>query len=145
MRRVLRHLRIVWTATYGILCVLMIIFWIRSYWRSDSVTTTQARYASYNGRLIYEQASWWGNQSDTYWELGRRPEGAPTQWFKTSGFVLRYPSVVAIPFWCPVLLLASVAAAPWVRWSTRFTLRTLVIATTLVAIVLALAVWAARN
>ena len=35
-----------------------------------------------------------------------------------------------------VLVSATIAAAPWIRWSKRFTLRTLLIATTLVAVVL---------
>ena len=41
--------------------------------------------------------------------------------------------------WLPALLFAAVAAIPWLRW--RFSLRTLLIATTLVAVVLGLIVW----
>ena len=39
-----------------------------------------------------------------------------------------------VPYWFPVAILASLAAVPWIRWSKRFSLRTLLIATTLVAV-----------
>ena len=52
---------------------------------------------------------------------------------------------IDIPQWFPVLLFATLATAPWIRWSKRFSLRTLLIATTLVAVVLGLVVYAARK
>jgi hypothetical protein len=36
------------------------------------------------------------------------------------------------PFWFPVVITMALAAAPWLRW--RFSLRTLLVATTLVAV-----------
>jgi hypothetical protein len=48
-----------------------------------------------------------------------------------------------IPHWFPVLLLATLATAPWLR--RRFSLRTLLIATTLVAVGLGVVVYAARK
>jgi hypothetical protein len=53
-----------------------------------------------------------------------------------------YPStfMAYFPHWLPALLLASVAAAPWIHWSRRFSLRTLLITTTLVTVVLGLIV-----
>jgi hypothetical protein len=48
-----------------------------------------------------------------------------------------------VPYWLIVFVIAPIAAIPWLR--ARFSLRTLVIATTLVAVVLGLAVWATRN
>jgi hypothetical protein len=49
--------------------------------------------------------------------------------------------VIIVPLWFPIGLAAILATAPWLRY--RFTLRALLIATTLVALVLGLAVWAA--
>ena len=43
-----------------------------------------------------------------------------------------------------LLLVAALVAVPWIPYSRRFSLRTLLIATTLVAVVLGLAVWAGR-
>ncbi|MCI0334640.1 MAG: hypothetical protein L0228_15595 [Planctomycetes bacterium] len=44
--------------------------------------------------------------------------------------VLEFYTLVAIP------LIVAFAAAPWIRWSKRFSLRTLLIATTLIAVLL---------
>jgi hypothetical protein len=49
-----------------------------------------------------------------------------------------------MPFWIPVLLVVTLAGISWLPWSNRFSLRTLLIATTLIAGVLGLAVWASR-
>ena len=48
-----------------------------------------------------------------------------------------------VPAWFPVVLFALLAAAPWIRW--RFSLRTLLIATTLIAVGVGLAAYALRN
>jgi hypothetical protein len=135
-----RKRRIAWTVGSGVACVLLTVLWVRSYWRSDSVTK-QARITSFNGRIIHENKYWDGN-SHIYWEIGRSPNRASAQWFKTTGLIWQYPSVVATAYWCPALLLATVAIAPWMRWSKRFSLRTLLIATTLVAVMLGVIVWA---
>jgi hypothetical protein len=48
------------------------------------------------------------------------------------------------PIWIPTVILGSIAAAPWLPWSNRFSLRTLLIATTLVAVVLGVIVWSSH-
>ena len=48
-------------------------------------------------------------------------------------------SILYIPFWFLVMLSAAVGTIPWLTY--RFSLRTLLIATTLVAVVLGLIVW----
>jgi hypothetical protein len=50
---------------------------------------------------------------------------------------------VIVPYWAMIVAVATVAPAPWFRW--RFGMRTLLIATTLVAVVLGLIVYAAKN
>jgi hypothetical protein len=84
------------------------------------------------------------------WEPGvpYRPEWAG----QTNYYGFRYNMYsnaswnVSAPAWMVAVLLATViapvATVPWLRW--RFTLRTLLIATTLVAVVLGLVVWAVR-
>jgi hypothetical protein len=49
-------------------------------------------------------------------------------------------SVVVIPTWMVFLLFVTLGAAPWIHWS-RYSLRTLLITITLVAIGLGLIVW----
>ena len=135
-------LRMTVSSVCVVACVLLIVLWVRSYWRSDSAIMSPHRITSFNGRIVFSSDGWYyGEDSRLYCELGRSPEAAPTQWFKNTGLVWQYPSAVAIPYLCPGLLLAAVAVAPWLRWSNRFTLHTLLIATTLVAVVLGLIVW----
>jgi hypothetical protein len=50
---------------------------------------------------------------------------------------------VMVPHWFGVLIFVNLASLPWLRW--RFSLRTLLIATTLVAVALGLAVYATRK
>jgi hypothetical protein len=49
-----------------------------------------------------------------------------------------------VPIWFLVVLTSALATLPWIQWTSRFTLRTLLIATTLVAVVLGLVVYASR-
>ena len=51
------------------------------------------------------------------------------------------PEEIKTPIWFVVAMCGLVAAIPWLRW--RFSLSTLLIATTLVAVVLGLGVWLA--
>jgi len=53
--------------------------------------------------------------------------------------------VITFPFWFAFAIAAFLATAPWLRQlSLRFSLRTLLIATTLIAVALGLIVWATR-
>jgi hypothetical protein len=46
--------------------------------------------------------------------------------------------LVMMPHWCLVLLTGAIAALPWMSWQWRFSLRTLLVAMTLVALSLGL-------
>jgi uncharacterized membrane protein YgaE (UPF0421/DUF939 family) len=47
-------------------------------------------------------------------------------------------------YWVAILLIAALATTSWFEWSPRFSLRTLLIATTLIALVLGAIVYAVR-
>jgi hypothetical protein len=53
-------------------------------------------------------------------------------------------TIVVIPFWFSVLLSGSLALAFQLRWPLRFTLRSLFIATTFLAVVLGMSAWLDR-
>ena len=79
---------------------------------------------------VYKQPvkQWRKNEGDGWLELS---------W---GGFYFRGAAIMA-PYWFWLLILTALAIAPWIRqlkW--RFSLRTLLIATTLVAVVLGLVV-----
>jgi hypothetical protein len=138
-----RYLRIAFSATCLIACVLLIVLWVRSQHHLDSA----------NGPLLGKEliatsrnggvALGWGNRSISKWHVKHVKE--PTSSREGYTYVLGFGVNAAIPaifvpHWFTVLLSAFLAIAPWLRW--RFTLRTLLIATTLVAVVLGLIAWA---
>jgi len=49
--------------------------------------------------------------------------------------------IIVLPYWSVVLPTALLTVLPIVPWSTRFSLRTLLIATTLAAVLLGLSVY----
>jgi ABC-type maltose transport system permease subunit len=136
-----RKLRIVWSIGCGIICLLLIVLWVRSYWLEDIFIAQQSSqsYAgidSSNARIIVGTTSEVGLP---LWAWVVEPNRHPVKyvpWFEVS---YRTNSCeIYTPTWLLVILTASVAAVPWKRW--RFTLRTLLIATTLIAVVLGLIV-----
>jgi hypothetical protein len=148
--RLIRGLRIAWTVGCGILCVLLVVLWMRSYWYSDHLARVR------NGDM-YGIESACGSirpfftrrvaaPSYIEWLLLTEPLADTNRAFEHPIFgwdAGDYPDyfMAYLPHWLPAMLLAAVAAIPWVRWSRRFSVRTLLIATTLIAIVLGLVVW----
>jgi hypothetical protein len=146
-------LRIAFSAVCGIICVLLIVLWVRSHRGEDRA---QGRLSSVGIRL-YSSRGW------VVLFKNSTPGAGPYDWDITLGsdywldpaddrlrFALPLSffgqtaiSNISLPHW--VLALASVAfaAAPWfLHWRFRFSLRTLLIAMTLVAAVLGAVVWA---
>ena len=157
--RVVRLLRIGWSAGCVIACLLLIVLWVRSYRWADLLAYTrgQTYVAVADGRGI--ALFHWrtchpfvtvGNKLG--WELISGPAGTidsnlkPLEFSRDSGPATAFGFFISAPYWCCVFFLATLAVLPWIRqckW--RFTLRTLLIATTVVAVVLGLAVYAARK
>jgi hypothetical protein len=146
-----RKLRIAWTLFCGIACVLLCVLWVRSYWWREQIEIRQssliscAAYA--NGELVFVTnpvpvtiRGGWSFRRDPASEAEPPPgESIPAFCFSTQGVF-----TLAVPFWFAALSAAVCAALPHVRWSKRFTLTTLLIATTVVAVVLGGIVWAVR-
>ncbi len=151
----LRYLRIAFSATCLIACVLLIALWIRSYAWVDSVSkrvsaTTWITGWSLEGEILWmlesnpndsRPAGWnidkmrieeWNDVMDENPYYQPHPFGSP---------VLRRIAFDSIPYWFSTLIVATLAALPWIRW--RFSLRTLLIATTLFAVALGLIVYLA--
>src|SRR4051794_10853605 len=162
MKSVLRYLRIACSATCLVACVLLIVLWVRSYWTWDILSYSPYIDVDSNAdeeeREVYFE-SWRGVCSVYTDELG---EWEPAPFFERWEHTIKAPPVwlpqkqwslqfskpgtrheCKVPHWFAVVLFTILATLPWVRW--RFTLRTLLIATTLVAVVLGLVVYAARS
>jgi hypothetical protein len=142
-----RKLRIAWSVGWGIACVLLIVLWVRSYWWADTL-------AYFHDCRTYGITAEQGNFLPYATEPGGCREDM-FRWVSTSGLI-DHPAnsqpkafhfskdfdgsvLLCIPMWFTVAPLAVFAMAPWLRKS--FSLRTLLIATTLVAVVLGLIVW----
>src|SRR5690349_11539809 len=135
-----RKLRIAWSVGCGIVCLLLIVFWVRSYWWRDLLSGHTANrwfvIESVSGHVAFMSQNDAAGISTT-WSFGSW--GPHTQRF---GLRLNYD--LALRYWSFVVSFALLAVTPWLavlrskpsqsRW--RFSLRTLLIATTLVAVLL---------
>jgi hypothetical protein len=138
--------------------VLLVVLWLRSYLKCDQLEwqriDTNLSFTSFRGHLgtfsMARPASSQGIEFQS-WQIGKDSQvdyndgtGHPLPsflGFKSSWVSAPIPldtSTLVIPYWFPTFACAVAALAPWIRelrW--RFSLRTLLIATTLVALVLA--------
>jgi hypothetical protein len=141
----LRGLRIAWSVVCGILCVLLVVLWVRSYWWEDLLHLRITKTHILTGISGYGQLelSGWNTKPKRAEKIapqivtGRTFEdGRDEKWYSlgatNNGFYM------ASPYWCPVLLTAALTAIPWFPWSKRFGLRSFLVGTTLVAVLLGL-------
>jgi hypothetical protein len=151
-----RKLRIAWSVVCGIACVLLIVLWVRS--ARDTLDLFEWQYdasihiASLHGRM--EVFINMGKTKSPYTPRGFNYTSRQDKfdWFQHTGFAeygfefvrggVPGAYFLILPHWLLAAFAGFLLAAAWIRW--HFTLRTLLIATTLVAIVLGLIVWAAQ-
>jgi hypothetical protein len=143
--RIRRLLRFAFSTLYGIVCLLLIVLWVRSYWTLDFVRVRPA-----GARQIYVLSGRgviaFGINNDPYspwWEYSSHAGEwiAPSPAIPSHGFsFFRFPLgfFASAPCWSFLLLISAIGALPWVKFG--FSLRTLLIATTIVAVVLGLGV-----
>jgi hypothetical protein len=124
-----RTLRIAFSAACGVVCLLLIVLWVRSYWWNDvvfrldpanKVTTLGSSYgAAYFARMVLtplpgdlppRTPHGWKISSTEANELQKK-----FAWEFTPGKV-----IVMFPYWIPVVTFAILAATPWAAWSKRF-------------------------
>ena len=172
-----RKLRIAWSVCWGLLAVLPLVLWVRSYTRLDvigfpytgmtypahdwtwwtEVVSCRGQLAWEGSNLVKKGKSVWtwmtwpirGGEMDFKDNSGKPlPSVLGFKYVERSPKTAQRPSqyVFVVPYYFPFLLTSSLSLAPWVRYlPRRFSIRTLLIVTTLVAVVLGLIVWAARK
>jgi hypothetical protein len=136
----LRRLRITVSTACLIVCVLLVSMWVRSYWWHDQICSGETpvgwQVDSVPGHFQVERIL---SSPSPYWEFGSHPvrEGVNLGTPLFPDITLSsYPNYLDVgsPYWFAVLVTSAVgilSAFPWLRW--RFSLRMLLIATTLVA------------
>src|SRR5262245_30689143 len=136
-----RKLRIAWSVAWGVVAVVLCVLWVRSYWSIDFMSGPGFADGGYTiavgttpgtigcGIMPTNQfiKPWMAYSTDTerWWESQENATGiwgefALDRWYANA------------PFWFVCLLTAIAAGTPW--FACRFSLRTLLIATTLVAV-----------
>jgi hypothetical protein len=147
-----RKLRIAWSVGWGIACVLLISLWVV---KDTSFSRPLYTVPGTGGRLFVMgyycvlELYIGGDPSIAaplaaaqslrkIAVLRQRKDGQPLN--QALGFACD-SSKIAAPLWFLYEFCGIAMFVPWIRW--RFTLRTLLVATTLVAVVLGLAVYSA--
>ena len=146
-----RKLRIVWSAVCGIICLLLIVFWVRSLSAEDRLTgylsaSQKFRIYSSRGCIVFYGPNTPGQPNNDSWQFDF---GAEFWLDKSDARIAAVPHFryhpeemwVTLPHWFLLALCAALSTASWMRW--RFSLRTLLTAMTIIALVLA--VYAARK
>jgi hypothetical protein len=148
-----RKLRVAWSVAWNVVAVLFVALWVLSYSETDSLqgllpTGKQYTVLSTRGRIFAAIFK----QRDRTPSLGFMRSGPETYEVQIAadnkefpyGFGKRFrPDLslrqIIFPHWFVIICCATFSALPWFRW--RFRPRTLLIATTFVAVVLGLIVW----
>jgi hypothetical protein len=138
-----RKLRIAFSATCVIACVLLIVLWVRSYYVKDLLDVAAPPYwlvvESIHGRISFR--------------LTNEPNMLGSRLFFTSygqrsaRFGTSIDDQFFVLYSATAMTLTLMGILPWIHyrpWHCRFSLRTLLIATTLVAATLGLIVYANR-
>src|SRR5687767_4412844 len=129
-----RKLRIAWSVGCGILCLLLIVLWVRSYWYYEAVWFTSTGNivtgaAHEFGVVVFERLQLSPGVSPAGWHYTNygSPSIPQPSWFKWESTAEYW--LWCVPIWFLSVLSIAFGAIPWLRW--RFSLRTLLIATTL--------------
>jgi hypothetical protein len=142
-----RKLRIAWSVGWGLLAVLLMVLWVRSYWWSDGIrvyhTPNRCAQLKSLGAAVHLYVGHYSGGDSGVRLFSVRVTPMPDE----SVFDWKpFPECrVSVPHYCLLVIIGAVSTVPWIRWSKRFTLRTLLIATTLVAVALRVAVYAIKN
>ena len=150
-----RKLRIAWSVLWGAVAVLVCVLWVAHRKSRDWIAIPMSHesgvvFFSGTGRVAAALDFGGGIAQSDILQFFLAEECAPGF---TSKSELLFPEIsvfqkddglilLAVPNWQLVALSVSVATVPWLRW--RFSLRTLLIATAVVAVGLGMVVWLAR-
>lgn len=147
---VLRALRNAISTISFVLCAVFVALWLRSYHWQEQMTLG---ITSSDQLIAVSDVGWisgeWimlsdadlasGHRFGWGWHMSSRPVPADAPVTSDAGFRLELngPTLVfQFPHWLPIAIALVVGISPWIRWSKRFSLRTLLFMITLVALIL---------
>jgi hypothetical protein len=142
-----RKLRIAFSAVCGVVCLLLIALWVRSYWWYDIFNVQLAesrplRIYSQSGLFYIGTAHDLG--SDRHkpgdWSFHHsqieRDRNELWTWFRFRCQLIWNDFFIFVPHWALVLTSGAFAAIAYFKSNCRFSLRSFLLATTLVALIL---------
>jgi hypothetical protein len=141
-----RKLRIAWSVAWGVLAVLVCVLWMRSYRVNDNLMIGTGKPSAGRRHYVVFTSNWGFIQTEypTVFDLGTWGCRNQPAWPRTDvGFEWRDSGRIKVPDVFLVVVAVMASIAPWLNYK-RFSLRTLLIATTLVAAVLGIVVWMSR-
>ena len=154
MSRYLRYLRIAFSASCGIACVLLVVLWVRSYWKVEHIFWNgEAKYfgiSIYPGEVTLESGErifmplGWSRVVFPIHDDDATLEDEPSTVLGFGWEAEDKLKTAYIPFWFFTLPSLAFAILPYAAVK-RFSLRTLLITTTLVAVLLGAIVRSVRG
>jgi hypothetical protein len=144
-------LRIAWSLGCGILCLLLMVWWLRSYWECSLLHFSVP--PDWGGHVLVVdgvvEVAKYKVVGSVQWDVtnmyseGRAEFNDPGYQYLGFNLIIISPRWYEIdfPLWFGILLVGCCGFSPWWPWPMTFSLRTLLVATTLVAVVLGLIVW----
>ena len=145
-----RKLRIAWSVAWAIAGLLLIALAVRSYWVIDITgrgyfspsETTLVSIISQHGAIAFHRRRLPDGEKlrgltdqRTHHTANVKSDTGHFLWQNQNGEMW-----IQFPYWLPGSLIAAAAWIPWVGFNGKFSLRILLIATTLVAVALGLIV-----
>jgi hypothetical protein len=148
-----RKLRIAWSVAWGVVAVLVCVLWVRSYEGSERIFRISQKHillsiSSDKGTLTLTRSDQ-GLKHRRHSFVPPKPQGWKYDRLERdpfeddSKFSWRWDNSVWIcgaPNWLFILACVLAGIFPWIRWPKSFSLRALLLATTLVAALLGLVV-----
>ena len=138
-----RSIRIAFSAFCGLVAILLAVLWVRSYWRCDAIRSPNHSATAILGRLMIDKQYAIESLSNEFSPQLNNDVGYSS--FPVNGITITdlERGGIALPLWMPTLLFSTLSLAPWLSLK-RYSLRTLLIATTLVAVILGIVLWSTR-
>lgn len=144
MASYLHYLRIGWTLLCATIAVVLVIMWVRSYLHLDSIQPWGHEVLITGGSVLIDE-TWVASSEPPSISTSSEADGPDGFHVTTMTTQILEPAGtgIRIPLWLPTILLVFGSAVPWLPLK-RFSLRTLLIATTLVALIMGLVVYFAN-
>jgi hypothetical protein len=156
-RRYMRGLWYVWVCLCFLPCVVVTVQWVRSYWWSDLARTSVRQWpieiVSGDGRIkftrvdltigLYQSFATYPSDRSEAHTINRHLWNYPS--VLGLGVVRRFDPAILLPYWFLSASCFAIGIVLTRRWSTRFSLRALLMWTTLVSVAMGFFEWLWRR